>query len=411
MFKFKNLLIVLISISLIISCTTTEIEPENISCVGTTYFNILDNNRPEILTEDPSDKRDIMVKIWYPAIRDKASKPVHMWYFTQDHKLPAPDSPSNYPMILKTKSESYLNAEPQPGTYPVIMYSHGYNAQGASNQYLIEHLVNKGYIVVSVSHNHQASIMMQYDGTLSLYDHKERVNDFFLSEAADITGDKLNNEIFELKGKPLTEKQKNRVYKLMEWAAGDHIWIDYWMEDFNSVLKTIKKINLGDEAQLYNSVFDHEKFKGLFDLNKLLALGSSMGGIVSLDFSNKNDNCIGAVSLDAIHYSLSRDKKYQKPYLYFHTGGGPLPAAKIVLEKQTADTYLIGIDGTKHIDFTDGTYFMRDWFDTGTIDGSRMIELMNETIGLFFDSCIDSKNKEKLEEYISRQVEFSVLKK
>lgn len=411
--KTVKLLIILYWVSMLLTCTTTKEQNEvrNETCVGTTYFNILDHNRPEILTEDPNDVRDIMVKIWYPAIRNDDSKPVHMWYFAEHHSVPVTDNPSNYPKILNTPSESYLNAAPLPGPFPVIMYSHGYYAQGASNQYLIEHLVKKGYLVISVSHNHQASIMIQHDGTKSLFNHKERRNDFFLSSDADVSEDELNNEIWQLFGKKLNEKQKDRVYKLMEWAQGDQIWIDYWIEDFNSVLSVIALINQGEDVKLYNSVINNTEFKNLFDLNSILSLGSSMGGIVSLDFSNKNNNCIGAVNLDAIHYSLNRNKKYEKPYLYFHAGGGPLPAARLVMEQQTASTYLIGVDGAKHIDFTDATYFMREWHDTGSIKGKRMIELMNETIGLFFDYCIDSNNKALFEEYILNQKEFSVLKK
>lgn len=406
----NGIIIISICISLL-SCKTTKthiIENET-SCIGTTYFNIIDNSRDEIITEDPTDKRDIMVKIWYPAKKDKNMKPLHMWHFTNEYPLPVSGNSSDFSKILKTPSESYLNATPLQKTFPVVLYSHGYYGNSVSNQLLIEHLVKKGYIVVSVAHNHQASIMIQHDGTPSFFDNSERSNDFYLSKNAEITGEELNQELYDLFGKELSESDKKRVYQLMELAEGDHKWIEYWISDFNSVLEVLNKINIGERVPLYNSVTDQLKFKGTFDLERILALGSSMGGIVSLDFSNQNRNCLGVVNLDAIHYSLKRSGSYSKPYLYFHQGGGPLPAARLVLEQQSAPAYLIGVDGAKHIDFTDGTYFMREWFDTGTIEGSRMIELMNETVGLFFDYCLNESNIDTFSEYISNQKELSVL--
>ncbi len=407
--KIKKIILVIFSFLLLLSCSSTDVKKNSInnngqidrsSCVGTSYFNIVDKSRPEILTEDKSDFRDIMVKIWYPAEKDDNAQPVDLWYLTESHSLP----------VDKVPSESYLNATPLKGSFPTILYSHGYIGQSSSNQLLIEHLVKKGYIVVSVVHNYQAGVMVEHDNSLNEFNENSRFNDFFLAEEATITGETLNKEIWKLFGKDLTEEQKDRVYTLMEWAEGDHLWIDYWIKDFESVLSTLTRINSGEDVKLYNSQFDYTKFQNAFDLEKILALGSSMGGIVSLDFSNQNPNCIGAVNMDAIHYSLQRDGSYNKPYLYLHAGGGPLPAAKLVLEQQLAPAYLIGVDGAKHINFTDGSIFMRHWFNNGDINGSRMIQIMNETIGTFFDSCLDSGNMLLFDEYIKNQSEFSILK-
>src|SRR5215217_1860850 len=59
-------------------CATTISlpEPSGPNNVGTSVFHFIDTKRMEAGSVDPNDYRQVEFQLWYPAIRDRDSKPV-----------------------------------------------------------------------------------------------------------------------------------------------------------------------------------------------------------------------------------------------------------------------------------------------------------------------------------------------
>lgn len=370
---------------------------ELIPAVGTSYFHIIDTEREEILTPETNDKREILVKLWYPANITADQTPVPMWFHTQEHVLPFAnlDTPTDaISKLLNTPSQSYLNAKPSTGKFPLIVFSHGYWSFLEQNQYLMEHLAQQGYIVASVGHNHQAAAMMQSSGEMAFIDAAARDSDWFLAGDANVDAQQLNEELDNFRGKQLTASQKERVYQLTEWAAGDRQWIDYWVQDMSTSLQVLTQINQNDLSQAINASMDLSQLSEHIDLENISAVGGSMGGPAALDFCNATKHCKAAVNFDAAHYNLKlplQDKEnYHKPYMVMLAEEGTPAAMSLIMEQQQADTYVIHVAGTTHMNFTDNSILNNNGL--GSIDGQRMINLMNLSVSGFIAEQYHSNN-------------------
>lgn len=65
--------------------------------------------------------------------------------FCEGFKCSTPDR------LLNLKTDSYKNAEPAKGTFPVIIYMASYNGMGYENYRLFENLAKKGFVTISIS--------------------------------------------------------------------------------------------------------------------------------------------------------------------------------------------------------------------------------------------------------------------
>ena len=100
--------------------------------VGTETFHWVDSSRTEWFTnEDPNDKRQIMVQIWYPGENKQDSKPEAYMDFIQLRSktlASAGKLPSFFPSHLDLiKTHSYLNIDfiKKDSVSPVLIFSHG----------------------------------------------------------------------------------------------------------------------------------------------------------------------------------------------------------------------------------------------------------------------------------------------
>lgn len=410
--KYFSLFISVLALS---ACQT---QPTNntqlVAGVGTSYFHIVDADREEILTSNTNDNREILVKLWYPADISADQIPVPMWFHTQEHVLPFSnlDTPTEaITKLLNTPSKSYLNAKPSAGEFPLVVFSHGYWSFLEQNQYLMEHLAQQGYIVASVGHNHQAAAMMQTSGEMAFIDAAARDSDWFLASDATVDAQQLNEELDNLRGANLTEVQKNRVYQLTEWAAGDRQWIDYWVQDMSKALQVLTQVNHNDFSQVVNASMDLTLLSHHIDLDNISAVGGSMGGPAALDFCNITNNCKAAVNFDAAHYNLQRPQQdkdnYRKPYMVMLAGEGIPAAMSLIMAQQKAETYVINVAGATHMNFTDNSILNNS--DLGPIDGQRMVDLMNLSVSGFIAKQYDRKSSgDDFLEFLQQQPEFTV---
>lgn len=115
---------------LFVSCTPNKSPQENSKKEGKTAYQI---GKKSVTYTDKSRKRPLITEIWYP---------------TNDTLTSKPDDSKEIFKILPV----IANAKPADGKFPLLMVSHGTGGNRFSLSWMVESLVKKGYIVVSLDH-------------------------------------------------------------------------------------------------------------------------------------------------------------------------------------------------------------------------------------------------------------------
>ena len=138
-------------------------EPTGKYAVGTTLMEFTDPSRKEIYSEDPEDKRTLVVRFFYPAdITQNLEKypylgekmPYYQKFVASYYHVPK--------FIAKLflrgiSTHSYINPPlaHEQNLYPVILFSHGLlGLPSDTSLVILENLASHGYIAVTIDHSY-----------------------------------------------------------------------------------------------------------------------------------------------------------------------------------------------------------------------------------------------------------------
>ena len=130
--------------------------------VGTTTRQWHDHTRPEILSTDPNDTRELAAQVWYPTTTNRGTRSLYL--------ADAPDvfgsllqalrdvtagrtSPPAFLFrkLARSRTNARIDAPTMRGTrFPVIVALSGFGGFRTANTILIEALASHGYIVVGI---------------------------------------------------------------------------------------------------------------------------------------------------------------------------------------------------------------------------------------------------------------------
>lgn len=144
--------------------------------IGTLTYHLVNPNRAEIFSMDASSRRELMVKIWYPA---KAAEPL-------SSTPPSPRAPyvQNADALAKALSRlknlptalfgqfKYVTTHAIPGalmadekrSYPVLIFLEGAIGFRQMNTFQVEALVSQGPIVAAIDQPYTAAVVVFPDG-------------------------------------------------------------------------------------------------------------------------------------------------------------------------------------------------------------------------------------------------------
>ena len=248
--------------------------------VGTQNFQVIDSSRVMWFTDNIKGPRKLSVKIWYPV--DNVESFSKAPYLNQ-HKIIGSAISKIFgvpePLMDRAggvKCNSWLNAVPARGKFPIVIYSHGHQSIKIANTSQAEEMASNGYIVIAFDHTYDAALTVIDNDNIIYTRSKLPQND---DEAA-------------------SEKMIKRVKSQLEIRTSDISFI-------------IDKIELK---------FSNDKsFSGIADFNNIGVFGHSFGGCTAIK-SAYNDNRIDAVlGLDAYFLPLSKDlikKDLNKPFTH-----------------------------------------------------------------------------------------------
>ncbi|GAB4018918.1 carboxylic ester hydrolase [Spirosoma migulaei] len=289
-------------------------EPLGKYAVGTQVFRWVDSSRTEQITEDPFDKRNVIVQAWYPAQGD--GKGSHSLYLDGLPHLPPKVSvlPSflldHYDQIdiYAVGNATPLNA---PRKWPVVLFLPGYGAARAFYTSLVVGLASHGYVVLSMDHPYEAAITQLANGKLAT------TIENFQPDAPDRLG-----------------FMKNRL--------------DIRVADVQFVLN-----------QLENKKSSATTFFPSLDLNRIGIAGHSLGGATGGDAMAHDSRIKAAVNIDGTLYGGLPKSRGSRPFLLIESNKGEpgrfarYEAGNQLLFKQVGGGYRYELEDADHYSFTD----------------------------------------------------------
>jgi dienelactone hydrolase len=131
---------------------------------------------------DPARQRSLPTEIWYPATDAHAG---------QDVAESTRDTYELLPGFPRVWQEAVRDAAAQPGSYPLIAFSHGFGGHRRQTTFLCTHLASHGYVVAAPDHTGNTifdiiQLMMALQSGAEMPDPTAMVKEFIAARPADI---------------------------------------------------------------------------------------------------------------------------------------------------------------------------------------------------------------------------------
>ena len=418
--KFRHLSAVTIALLLVASSAlfyylfpTFELpEPTGSYTVGTSEFHMIDEARPETYTQDSSDKRELMVRVWYPADKVTDKEPTPYWReasvrggeLTKGFGMPG----FLFDHFGNVATHSYWdvplsNTKPN---YPVLIFSHGF-AQGwaSQNTNLMESLASHGYIIFSIDHAYVGMASIFPDGRVAEFNKQT-----FASQSEQPSPEVMAT--YEQLSETSDWREQiallNKANAMMPEGSMDVMneALAIWAEDQLFVLSEIEKFQSGEKSSATSKVLS---FKSHLDLSNLGFFGMSFGGSTSLDNCVKDSRCKAGINMDGFMDSQMQLPPLKKPFMFMNSEDNLLYNA--MYEIAESDVYSVRVDGSKHGNYSDFSimsplYKMMGVM--GQIEGYKMLAITEDYVLAFFDKYLKDENSALLDGTLDGSLNGSV---
>jgi len=350
--------------------------------VGTTSFALADESRPEVLSSDPADKRSVYVQVWYPAGSTVGFTRASLWIHPEKIMTPLakdfliPEFAFSH--LASVKSNSYFDTllSDQETTYPVLVFSHGYDVGFfAQNTVQMEELASHGYVVFSIGHAYESSLVLDAQGR-AIPMSEPRV-DAFYQEIAQAHPAAL--KIYSTTG-------AEQIQAARAWMAASPVAqqsIQIWTQDTQFVLTQIEQMNSGQVDS---------PFAGRLDTARIGVFGQSFGGATAFQVCAVDSRCKAAINMDGTQWGNLIDTPLRTPFLMM-SGQNTNGINDWALGHSLETGYNVWVRDSDHINFTDFNlvsplFKFPLWGALGKIDTRQMERIMNAYTLAFFDQTL-----------------------
>lgn len=350
--------------------------------VGSRSMHLVDASREETITRNPHDKRELMVKVWYPTEATSGEKEPYLsdWErigIARNYGMPE-FFPSHFSNV---NSHTFINPEMAQGEFPVLIFSHGYESPSNIYYATLTEIVSHGYIVAHISHTYENTVTEFPDGTVRFNSDSFSVATNLNKEMGKVIDDWKEN----MRNAKNVKDSIGAVRQLMHNYSARDI-VRRWAADISFVI---------DELYLMNEKRDHF-LHGKMKLTHLGAFGHSNGGASAVQASLFDERIKAVANWDGTQYGDVIDTLFQKPLLMLshHPNPGDGYFNELVFHRKGPGAfYDAKIDGTGHVNFMDIPLWIRlkDITFAGDIDMARGISIINKTTLAFFDKQLKNK--------------------
>lgn len=330
--------------------------PTGPDAIGTLTYHWVDAARGEAFTDDPTDQREVMVQIWYPAQPQPAAPRAP---YVEDPAVLEPLArllhlPGFLLSHLRYITTNAVQAAPiadKDGVYPVLIFSHGRGGYRQHNTLEIEELASHGYIVAAIDHPYAASGVIYPDGRRAIFDPR-------MTERAFVDGK-----------------------------------IPYLAQDALFVLQQLTALDQADPRGVLT---------GRLDLTRVGIFGLSLGGEIATEACTLEPRLRACLAMDVWMPADVIAKGLQQPTLWITRDEATMrlegwqetdvretwETMRAVFERMPGDGYFVQIPGMFHQDFSDAALLSpltRPLGLTGPIDSDRAHAIVNAYTLAFFD--------------------------
>ena len=350
-------------------------EPTGKYQVGTHSIH-LETNMEEPITKDVNDKRELMIKIWYPAKNiasaqqdpylDKANRTSFINKYGGGI-LP----PASMDYLDRIKTHVYQEAPIAEEIFPVLVFSHGYGSNASGYYALLTEISSHGYIVVNMNHTYESLGATFPDGSEKYFNYE-----FQAADGADAM--KHIAPIKEAFEKNLSYDERHAIIREASQDYNVTKMVNRWAKDMMYTIDQLEDWN--------KSGF----FKNRLDLDKVGVFGHSRGGGAAGQVTIKDNRIKAAANIDGIQWGEMMDTIYTKPFLYI---SADWPAehqdinSHVYKNKSTEYFYETKILTAAHPNFMDIPFMVpvKSLAQTGDIDPELAIKITNDLVIAFFD--------------------------
>ncbi len=332
--------------------------------VGTTSYDFVDPSRDDIYAPEPTDKRELIAKVWYPSVAVSGATPAP--YLDQAlARAVAPGfcfSPDNFialTSLIQTHANSVAAVSTAKSSYPVLLFSPGFGGLPEVYTFLAEELASHGYIVVSINHTYDSIASVFPDGRIALQS-------------------------------PLLRQPTEQDFTQdVEIRAADAVF----------VLNELEHLNASDSQGL---------FTGHLNLKRVGILGHSLGGATAASAMLQDHRFKAGVDMDGQLYGNVVQQGLEQPFMLLNSeSGGTLnPTLEPFYEHLKNDAYNLTIKGAGHLNFTDESLLFQQLEayspalaaqlnndnSIGSIDANRGAQIIDDYTLAFFDKYLKNQN-------------------
>ena len=353
--------------------------------IGSDYIH-LRTDREEEITENIDDKRELMIKVWYPAIIKNEEKEPYLndgdrIGFAAKHGLPK--STFNYLNYVET--HTYTSPKVANGKFPILIFSHGSYSKASGYYAIIEEIVSQGYIVLNINHTYESTGTLFPDGTIKLYNKEydeKHISTQRMAELAWKSQQDFNN------AKTEDEKLLVSTTILKNYIAADIT--KRWSKDISSVI---------DQLETWNK---SSFLANRLDTNTIGVFGHSQGASAVGQSLLEDDRISAGVNLDGVQWGNMIDSTLTKPFLILSSDWKlPHPNFNTYAFRHgsTNSFYDAKINNSGHASFMDIPLMVNLQFinEAGTINPNKAYKITTNVLLQFFDKYLLDKQTSLLD--------------
>lgn len=342
---------------------------------GRSTFRWIDETRDEASTMDPSDKRELLIHLWYPT-EHRGRSPYLLSAGRVLPFLPKGTADVSANLELPVSADALIF---RGRRYSVAVFSPGKGVNAVHYSSLYQDLASRGFVVAAIDHPYDAPVVV-FPGGRSLLPLPKQAR----------------------------PPQEGSDLDLQHQAA------DFRARDILSVRDALAQMNADP----------HSPFVGRFDLSKLFAVGHSLGGMAAFRACQLEPSIVACVNIDggyrARPYPATVQASGIEPaflwlrrplYEFTDTQLKQVGLTRSEFEEEIAMGSRVmravvkgGFDvrlphaGIDHMDFSDVPLLQKDISPSSRAARSLTVEMMRSWVRDFLEASVDGRPSRVLTE-------------
>lgn len=370
-------------------------EPTGVYEVGAQDI-YLKTDLDEIITEDPSDTRELMIKAWFPAAPEEESRESYLNQADRQGfalKYGLPITSFNYLDLIET--HTFKDAQVAPGEFPVLIFSHGQYSNATGYSAIIEDIVSHGYIVLVINHTYESMGSLFPDGRIAYFN-------------AEYDSQKLNQEMTDLAWTSSQDFLKATT-KVEKRAIAERLVLNYYASEITQRWAMDVKVVI-NELEVWNA---KSFLSNHIDLNNIGVFGHSQGGAAIGQAMVNSIKIKAGFNIDGVQWGTVINDTIRQPLVLLSSDwpdNHPKINTQVYREDNIANFTSFLLQNSGHASFMDIPYIINisKLSESGSIDKSLASRITSETVVRFFNEHLKDQETFDVDKLTAKYSELIV---